>query len=175
MHLSLKPFFAPQGVAIIGASATPNKLSFGIVRNMTLYGYQGHIAPVNPKVNEILGLQCYPDIFSVPDPVDLAVIVLPAPAIPEVVEACGRRGIQAVTIISGGFKEIGSGGASLEQQILEIAKALSNASDRTQLRRHPRFVYRPEYHVYPGCPRKRRDRFCIPIGRGWRWSGGLYS
>lgn len=122
MHLSLKPFFAPQGVAIIGASATPNKLSFGIVRNMTLYGYQGHIAPVNPKVNEILGLQCYPDIFSVPDPVDLAVIVLPAPAIPEVVEACGRRGIQAVTIISGGFKEIGSGGASLEQQILEIAK-----------------------------------------------------
>jgi acetate---CoA ligase (ADP-forming) len=122
MHHSLKPFFAPQGVAIIGASATPNKLSFGILRNMTLYGYQGHIAPVNPKADEILGLKCYPDVTSVPDPVDLAVIVLPAPAIPEVIEACGQRGIRAVTIISGGFKEVGMEGADLEKQILEIAK-----------------------------------------------------
>ena len=122
MQHSLRPFFAPRGVAIIGASATPNKLSFGILRNMTLYGFQGQIAPVNPKADEILGLKCYPDIASVPDPVDLAVIVLPAPAIPAVIDACGRRGIRAVIIISGGFKEVGAQGADLEQQILQIAK-----------------------------------------------------
>ncbi len=121
MQLGLRPFFAPRGVAIIGASATPNKLSYGILRNMTLYGYQGQIAPVNPKADEILGLKCYPDITSVPDPLDLAVIVLPAPVIPATLEACGQRGIRAVIIISGGFKEVGEEGASLEKQILEIA------------------------------------------------------
>lgn len=121
MPQGLKPFFAPQGVAIIGASAAPNKLSYGILRNMTLYGYRGQIAPVNPNADQILGLKCYSDIASVPDPLDLAVIVLPAPAIPATLEACGRRGIRAVTIISGGFKEVGEHGAALERQILEIA------------------------------------------------------
>lgn len=122
MHHGLTPFFAPRGVAIIGASASPNKLSFGILRNLTLYGYQGQIAPVNPRVDEILGLKSYPDIASVPDPVDLAVVVLPAPAIPEVIEACGQRGIHSVIIISGGFKEVGPDGAQLEKQILELAR-----------------------------------------------------
>ncbi len=121
MQPGLKPFFAPRGVAIIGASATPNKLSYGILRNMTLYGYRGQIAPVNPKADEILGLKCYADISAVPEPVDLAVIVLPAPAIPATLEACGKRGIHAVIIISGGFKEVGEQGAALEKQILEIA------------------------------------------------------
>lgn len=121
MQHGLTPFFAPRGVAIIGASATPNKLSYGILRNMTLYGFQGQIAPVNPKADQILGLKCYPDITSVPDPLDLAVIVLPAPAIPATLEACGQRGIRAVIIISGGFKEVGDEGAALEKQILEIA------------------------------------------------------
>ncbi len=121
MHHGLTPFFAPRGVAILGASASPNKLSFGILRNMTLYGFTGHIAPVNPRAEEILGLKCYPDIAAVPDPLDLAVIVLPAAAIPEALEACGQRGIRAVTIISGGFKEVGAEGAELEKQVLAIA------------------------------------------------------
>lgn len=121
MHHGLKPFFAPRGVAILGASASPNKLSFGILRNMTLYGFTGQIAPVNPRADEILGLKCYADIASVPDPLDLAVIVLPAAVIPEALEACGKRGVRAVTIISGGFKEVGAEGADLEKQILAIA------------------------------------------------------
>ncbi|MEN4010870.1 MAG: acetate--CoA ligase family protein [Bellilinea sp.] len=121
MNHGLSPFFSPQGVAIIGASASPSKLSFGILRNLTQYGYKGQIAPVNPRANEILGLQCYPDIASVPDPLDLAVIVLPAPAIAEALHACGQRGIRAVTVISGGFKEVGAEGAELEKHLLAIA------------------------------------------------------
>lgn len=122
MPYDLLPFFAPRGVAVIGASASSNKLSYGILRNMTLYGYTGQVAPVNPRADEILGLKCYPDIASVPDPVDLAVVVLPAPNIPDVLEACGQRGIRAVTIISGGFKELGEGGAGLELTCLDIAR-----------------------------------------------------
>ncbi|MDZ4160248.1 MAG: acetate--CoA ligase family protein [Anaerolineaceae bacterium] len=117
----LSLFFSPRGVALVGASASPAKLSHGILRNLMQYGYPGGIYPVNPSVNEILGLPCYSDVASVPEPVDLAVIILPAEMTPEVVEACGRRGIKAVTIISGGFREVGAEGARLERQCLEIA------------------------------------------------------
>ncbi len=107
MTSNLRPFFAPQGVALIGASDNPSKLSHGILKNMVSYGYQGAVYPVNPKSTRILGLACYPDIRQVPDPVDLAVIIIPAPLVPEALEACGERGIRAAIIISGGFKEVG--------------------------------------------------------------------
>lgn len=123
MTSDLTPFFSPEGVAIIGASTNPGKLSYGIVKNMTLFGYQGKIYPINPKADQILGLKCYSDISDVPDPVDLAVIVLPAPMTPTVLRACGDRGIKAVVIISGGFREIGASGEELEETCREIAKA----------------------------------------------------
>jgi len=119
---SVKPFFEPRGVAIIGASDHPDKLSHGILKNMLQYGYTGGVYPVNPKSSEILGKTCYPEIASVPDPVDLAVVILPAPAIPAVLDDCGKKGIKAVTVISGGFKEVGEKGKELEKQILEIIR-----------------------------------------------------
>ncbi len=122
MHNGLKPFFESQGVAIIGASNKPNKLSFGIVKNLTLYGYKGKIFPVNPKEDQILGLPCYPDILSVPDPVDLAVVILPANTILPVVKDCNKRGIKAITVISGGFKELGTQGEELEKQLVTFVK-----------------------------------------------------
>ena len=79
---SLHAFFNPTGVAIIGASADPHKLSHGVLRNMLSYGYQGAVYPVNPRADEILGKPCYPDIASVPDPVELAVLMVPAAACP---------------------------------------------------------------------------------------------
>ncbi len=122
MTSSIKAFFEPRGVAIIGASDKPDKLSNGILKNMLQYGYSGGVYPVNPKNTETLGKPCFPDIASVPDPVDLAVVILPAPAIPEVLEDCGKKGIQAVIVISGGFKEVGEKGKDLENQLLEIVK-----------------------------------------------------
>jgi acetyltransferase len=122
MQNSLKPFFDSSGVAIIGASKKPNKLSFGVVKNLTLYGFQGAIYPVNPKEDEILGLPCYPDILSVPDPVDLAVIILPASTILPIVQDCHQRGIKAITVISGGFKELGSEGEELEKKLVAFVK-----------------------------------------------------
>jgi acetyltransferase len=123
MTHDLAPFFSPVGVAIIGASQDPRKLSHGILKNMTLYGYQGGIYPVNPKADQILGLNAYAHVGDVPDPVDLAVVVLPAPMTPGVLRACGERGIKAVIIISGGFKEVGGAGIELEKECYQIAES----------------------------------------------------
>jgi len=122
MTSSLNPFFEPKGVAIIGASASPEKLSYGIVKNMMDYGYEGKIYPINPRAKEILGLKCYPGIADVPDPVELAVIVLPSQMIPTVIDDCGKRGIRAITVISGGFKEVGGNGKDLELEIIQASK-----------------------------------------------------
>ncbi|MGB4594706.1 MAG: acetate--CoA ligase family protein [Anaerolineaceae bacterium] len=122
MASSLDPFFKASGVAILGASTHSKKLSYGIVENLLTYGYKGGIYPVNPNASEILGLKVYPSVMDVPDPVELAVIVLPSAVILDTLEACGQRGIKAVVIITGGFKEVGESGAKLEEAGLAIAK-----------------------------------------------------
>jgi acetyl coenzyme A synthetase (ADP forming)-like protein len=120
---NLEHFFEPKGVAVIGASTNPGKLSHGILKNLVQYGYAGGKYPVNPGADEILGLRCFPSIRDVPEPADLAVIILPAASIPQVIEDCGKRGIRAVIIISGGFREIGEDGLRLEKECLRIAQA----------------------------------------------------
>jgi acetyltransferase len=119
---SLVPFFRPQGVALVGASRDPAKLGYAVLRNMVQHGYPGPIYPVNPKADEILGLRCYPSLSDVPDPVELAVIIAPAPATPNIMEQAGQRGVRAAVIISGGFSESGPQGAALENQVAEIAR-----------------------------------------------------
>ena len=117
---SLTNFFTPESIAIVGASTNPEKLSHGVVDNLIKSGYRGEILPINPKASEILGLKCYPDISSIGRPVDLAVIMLPARLILSVIEECGQNGVQAVTVISGGFKEVGEEGAEREKELLEV-------------------------------------------------------
>jgi acetyl coenzyme A synthetase (ADP forming)-like protein len=121
---SLQPFFTPRGVAVIGASRDPSKLSYGVMRNLLdpVHGYPGPVYPVNPRAADILGLPCYPDISAVPDPVELAVLLVPAATVPSTVEACGRRGLKAAVVISGGFREIGPEGAAREREMVEIAR-----------------------------------------------------
>ncbi len=121
MTSSLAPFFSAAGVAVIGASANPRKLSHGILRNLLGSKYAGGIYPVNPGESEILGKHCYSSILDVPAPVELAVIVVPVAATPATLEDCGKRGIRAAVIISGGFKEVGQSGADLEKECLRIA------------------------------------------------------
>lgn len=120
MFDSLIPFFKPACVAVIGASKKPGKLSNGIVKNLLSYGFTGKIFPVNPKEKEIYGLKCYASISEIKDPVDLAVIILPARFIAQVVTECGEKGVKAITVISGGFKEVGEDGADLEEQLISI-------------------------------------------------------
>lgn len=117
----LNTFFAPQGVAVIGASHDPTKLGYGLARNLVHSGYQGVVHFVNIKGGTLLGRPVYNEIGLVPDPVDLAVLLIPAPAVPDMLEDCGKRGIRACIIASGGFRETGSAGAALEQACAEIA------------------------------------------------------
>ncbi len=122
MNSSLTPFFKPKGVAILGASSKPNKLSYGILENLLKYHYQGGVYPVNPNATEILGAKVYPELAQVPDPVDLAVIVLPVGMILGSMAECADRGIKAVIIITGGFREVGGEGIEIERKTLEFAR-----------------------------------------------------
>jgi acetyltransferase len=105
MPSSLTPFFDAKGVAILGASTNPKKLSYGILENLVSHGYKGEVYPVNPNATEILGKKAYASIADVPDPVELAVVVLPVTVIMGNHEQIGDRGIKAVVIITGGFRE----------------------------------------------------------------------
>jgi len=120
----LEPFFKPNGVAVIGASRNPHKLGYGVVRNLKEYRYQGPIYPVNRSASEILGEHCYASVADLPDPVDLAVVIVPAPAVPDTVRQCGERGIRHVIVISGGFGETGPEGKALEEELRDVAQQL---------------------------------------------------
>ncbi len=121
MENVLELFFDPQGVAVIGASNDPTKLSYGVVRNLKEHGYRGPIYPINPKGGEMLGLRIYPNIAEVPDPLELAVIMVRAEMVPGELRACGERGLKVVIVITGGFREVGEEGAALEQSLKTIA------------------------------------------------------
>ncbi len=118
----LHAFFSPSGVAIIGASRDQNKLGYGVVKNLHDCGYRGGIYPVNPRGGEILGYPCYPSVLDVPDPVDLAVLIVPVAATPSVMEDCGKRGVRAAIVVSGGFRESGPDGARIEAEVASVAR-----------------------------------------------------
>ena len=114
-------FFNPAGIALLGATANEKKGGFSILKNL-MTGFSGHIYPVNPRYTEINGLLCYANINQVPDPVDMAIIFVPAPVVPEVVQACADRGIPGVIIQSAGFAETGEKGKELQNQLAEISR-----------------------------------------------------
>ena len=116
----LEAIFAPRSVAVVGASPNPVKLGYRILKNILDAGYSGRVFPIHSRAAQILNLPAYPSIEQVPEPVDLAVIVVPAAVTLEVAEACGRHGIRGLVVISAGFKEIGPEGRVLEERLLEI-------------------------------------------------------
>ena len=117
----LTSLFAPRGIAVIGASQDPTKLGYGLARNLVQSNYQGTVHFINPKGGHLLGRLMIPSILDAPDPVDLAILLIPAPAVLQALQDCGRRGLKAVIIGSGGFRETGPEGAKLEGECLRIA------------------------------------------------------
>ena len=118
----LDSFFNPKSIAVIGASRTPGKVGYDILKNIIQYGYEGDVYPVNPGAEEILGKKAYPSILEVPEKIDLAVIVVPSKSVLEVIEQCGAKNIDAAIIITAGFKESGLEGAKLENELMKKAK-----------------------------------------------------
>ncbi len=120
----LRHFFNPSTVAVVGASQNPAKIGYEILKNIVRYNYRGAVYPINPKAEEILGHKVYPNLTSVPGEIDLAVIVVPAPGVMDVLEQCGNKGVDSVIVITAGFKETGPEGARLEEALAVRAKAL---------------------------------------------------
>lgn len=114
-------FFNPRGIAVIGATANELKGGATIVKNIRK-GFKGGIYPVNPNYKEIQGLACYDSILDVPDPVDIAIVFVPAGFVPGVLRDCARRGLKGVMIESGGFAETGGRGKALQDEIRSIGK-----------------------------------------------------
>ena len=109
---SLDPLVRPASIAVIGASSSPSKAGHQLMR--ALDGFPGRLYPVNPTAGEILGHTAYPSIGAIPERVDLAVLVVPAPAVPAVVAECADAGARAAIVCAGGFAEAGEAGAELQ-------------------------------------------------------------
>ncbi|WP_366944368.1 acetate--CoA ligase family protein [Methanoculleus sp.] len=112
--------FYPDSIAVIGASASPNKVGYSVLRN--LLSFPGKLYPVNPSRTELFGRKTYPSVKEIPGPVDWAVTAVPARIIPEVMEECGEKGIRLAIIVAAGFREIGDEGAALEERVTAIAR-----------------------------------------------------
>jgi acetyltransferase len=120
----LNSFFKPSSIAVIGASRDEDKLGFAVLENLIEGGYvdYGKVYPINPKADEISGHKAYGSVLDVPDPIDLAVIVIPYQFVPEVLKECGQKDIPAVIVISAGFREAGMEGLERERELIAIAE-----------------------------------------------------
>lgn len=124
MDATLLPFFRPAGVAVVGASHEPGKLGYGVAFNLVHSGYEGGVHFVNPRGGTLLDRPVYQNLAGVPDPVDLAVLIIPAGAVPDALRACADRRVFAAVILSGGFRETGEEGAALEAHVAGVAREL---------------------------------------------------
>jgi len=117
----LDAIFRPGNVAVIGATERPGSVGRTVLWNLISTPFGGTVFPVNPKRPSVLGIKAYPSIKDVPDRVDLAVVITPAPTVPGVIAECAAAGVKGAIVISAGFKEIGATGVALEQQLLANA------------------------------------------------------
>ena len=116
----LDAIFAPETIAVIGASTTRGKVGHDIFANILSGGYKGTLYPVNPKAKSVLSVKCYTSISAIPDPIDLAMIILPPKAALGSVKECITKGVKGIVIVSAGFKEVGGEGAEIERRIKEL-------------------------------------------------------
>ncbi len=117
----LDRIFNPQRIALVGVTTNPKSVGGKVLSNLVGGGFRGVVYPVNPDSEAVMGIQCYPDVKTLPRTPDLAVICTPANQVPELVRACGEAGILGIIIMSSGFKETGPAGKDLEDQVIEEA------------------------------------------------------
>jgi acetate---CoA ligase (ADP-forming) len=121
---SLKTFFAPQSVVVIGASRNPQKLGYGVSRNLIGSGYRGDIFLVNPGGGELFGYPLISSVAELPEGIDLGLVVVPPEAVAETLSACSHKKINSFIILTGGFSEAGAEGEALEAEIKSLIKDL---------------------------------------------------
>lgn len=119
---SIMPILYPTSVAVVGASRDDRAIGGRLLRNLLMRGFTGPVYPVNPNAPFVHAVKTYPSVGEIPDPVDLAFVVVPAAAVPEVIDQCGQKGVKGVVVISAGFGESGAAGAEMERAIVGSAR-----------------------------------------------------
>ena len=117
--VSLRPFFHPNTIAVIGASREPTSIGYRLLESLQGSHFSGSIIPVNPHATEVAGLRTFPSLLDVPVPVDLAVIAVPANIVLSIIDDCAAKLVPAAILITAGFAETGGTGISLEEQLRE--------------------------------------------------------
>lgn len=122
MHTQIDRILYPKSIAVVGASSKPGTLSWELINNLVKFGYQGRIYPINPKADVIHCFKVYKSLKEIKEPVDLAIIMVGKNFALQAIDDCHSKKIDAVVLITAGFKETGEEGASLEKQLLEKIK-----------------------------------------------------
>ncbi|HYT74683.1 MAG TPA: GNAT family N-acetyltransferase, partial [Vicinamibacterales bacterium] len=120
---SIKPFFEPHCIAVIGANREPGRIGSEVFRNLRDSGFTGVLAPVHPSAEMIGGVRAYPTVGAIPGEVDLAIVIVPAPHVTGVVDECLKKGVKALVVISAGFGEVGEPGEKLQAQLVDKIRA----------------------------------------------------
>lgn len=118
---SIARLLAPKSIAVVGASRRAGTVGHVLLTNLLGGGFTGPVYPVNPEARSVAGVRAYPRILDVPDQVDLAVVVVPASAVPEVVAQCGAKGVGGLAVVSAGFAETGAEGVAAERALVASA------------------------------------------------------
>ena len=116
---SLRPFFHPSAIAVIGVSRNPNNIGTRILNAIISAGYKGPVYPVNPKTDVVASLKAYPNLGELPRAPDLVVVAVPSSAVSAVIDDCAAHAVRAAIIISAGFAEVGAEGRKRQQQLLD--------------------------------------------------------
>lgn len=119
----LDPIFSPSSIAVVGASRRRESLGFRLLHNLVVNEFTGAIYPVNPQAKAIHSLKCYPTLAAIPDPVDLAVILVPRQKVQGIVEECLAKGVRGLIVITAGFSEVGEEGAGRERRLRDAVRA----------------------------------------------------
>ena len=122
MNSVFQNFFYPESICVVGASSKPKSLGYELTRSVKKYGYKGKLLLVNPKADEVLGFKCYPDINSIKEKIDLAIVMVPKQFVEDSINDLIRRNVTAIILITAGFKETGKEGEEAEKRILELVK-----------------------------------------------------
>jgi acetyl coenzyme A synthetase (ADP forming)-like protein len=119
---AVRSILAPESVAVVGASRDENSIGGRLLRNLLTHPFRGTVYPVNPSAPAVQGVKAYPTIDDVPGAVDVAFIVVKAPLVLDVAEACGRKGVRGLVVISAGFSEVGGEGPDRQRELVAICR-----------------------------------------------------
>lgn len=147
--LTLDRLLKPASVAVVGASSRPDSYGAMVLNMLLAHGYEGPLYPINPKRDELFGLRCYPDLSSVPGPVDLIYVALPGESVLEILPEAGRLGVGGAAIPGNGFADGGADGVLLQKRLTDVANefgiAICGPNNMGFINYHDRVLAWPTY------------------------------